>query len=58
MLWTDLEPGDVLRWTDEAKDKFKNSSNWWMKYVNEDLKITKIELDYQYKDGNMLITFR
>lgn len=53
MKWTDLEPGDKLKWTKEALEKFKE--DFWVKHKNKILEILKI--DFNGSNGLMRLYF-
>ena len=44
MLWEDLMPGDVVRFTKEVEEFYKISYNWWVKLwcCNKDLEVKKV----------------
>ena len=64
MKWRDLEPGDVIRFSDEYLEHYKDSPTFYNKYKDIDLIISKIgftiqwiEIYDQFNDGGWCITY-
>ena len=48
MEWKDLEPGDVIRFSDEFLECYKDNPTFYNKYKDIDLIISKIGFTTQY----------
>ena len=46
--WSDLEPGDTLKFTEEICEKFKDVRDWYRKFHNKNLIIESVRFEENY----------